>query len=108
MNAWRRLLGPEEALQVSENHAWLKRSPGLKNSRALETRGPKRSPYSRLQKLVHKCTRIYAGFPSFFGLGSEDGHVPTFRLLLQEVPNATGEVPGQVQVDVKVCVQPTC
>ena len=26
---------------------------------------------------------IDAGVPSFFGLGSEDGHVPTFWLLLQ-------------------------
>ena len=25
---------------------------------------------------------IYVGFPSFFGLGLEDGHVPTFWLLL--------------------------
>ena len=25
---------------------------------------------------------IYTGLPSFFGLGLEDGHVPTFWLLL--------------------------
>ena len=32
---------------------------------------------------------IYAGFPSFFGLGLEDGHVPTFdtwEFLEIEVP----------------------
>ena len=32
--------------------------------------------------LEHGCRVIYAGFPSFFGLGLEDGHVPTFWLLL--------------------------
>ena len=34
------------------------------------------------QKLEHGCRMIYAGVPSFFGLGLEDGHVPTFWLLL--------------------------
>ena len=33
-------------------------------------------------KLEHACKVIYAGFPSFFGLGLEDGHLPTFWILL--------------------------
>ena len=28
---------------------------------------------------------IYAGVPSFFGLGLEDGHVPTFWLLVYDM-----------------------
>ena len=38
-----------------------------------------------LQKLEHGCGMISAGVPSFFDLGSEEGHVPTFWLLLQGV-----------------------
>ena len=34
------------------------------------------------KKLEHGCGMIHAGFLSFFGLGLEDGHVPTFWLLL--------------------------
>ena len=33
-------------------------------------------------KLEHGCRLIYAGIPSLFGLGLQDGHVPTFWLLL--------------------------
>ena len=32
--------------------------------------------------LEHGCRMMYAGFASLFGLGLEDGHVPTFWLLL--------------------------
>ena len=41
-------------------------------------------PYSQLTytRLPKVGRIIYAGFPSFSGLGLEDGHVPTFRLLL--------------------------
>ena len=42
--------------------------------------GPHIGPY--LAILEHGCRMIYAGVLSFFGLGLEDGHVPTFRLLL--------------------------
>ena len=35
------------------------------------------------RKLEHACRVLYAGCPSFFGVGLEDGHVPTFWLLLQ-------------------------
>ena len=35
-------------------------------------------------KLEHRSRMIYAGFPSFFGLGSRDGGAPTFWLLLQK------------------------
>ena len=38
--------------------------------------------YGRLQKMEHGHKMIYAGLPSFLGLGLEDGHVPTFWLLL--------------------------
>ena len=34
------------------------------------------------KKLEHGCRMIHAGFPSFCGLGLEDGHVPTFWNLL--------------------------
>ena len=34
------------------------------------------------KKLEHGCRMIYDGFPFFFGLGLEDGHVPTFWRLL--------------------------
>ena len=34
------------------------------------------------QKLEHGCRMIDAGFPSFFGLALDDGHVPTFWLRL--------------------------
>ena len=34
------------------------------------------------EKLEHGWRMIYAGFP-FFVLGSQDGHIPTFWLLLQ-------------------------
>ena len=36
------------------------------------------------KKLEHGCRMIYAGCPSFFGLGFglEDGHAPAFWLLL--------------------------
>ena len=34
------------------------------------------------KKLEHGCWMIHAGLPSSFGLGLEDGHVPTFWLLL--------------------------
>ena len=34
------------------------------------------------KKLEHARRVIYAGFPSLLGLGLEDGHVPTFWLLL--------------------------
>ena len=37
------------------------------------------------QKLEHATRIIYAGIPSFFGLGLEDGHVPTLWLLLYKV-----------------------
>ena len=33
-------------------------------------------------KLEHEPRRIYAGLPSLFGFGLEDGYVPTFGLLL--------------------------
>ena len=33
------------------------------------------------KKLEHGRRLIYAGVPSFFGLGLEDGHVPSFWLL---------------------------
>ena len=36
----------------------------------------------RLQRVGHGCRMIYAGIPSFFGLGLEAGHVPTIWLLL--------------------------
>ena len=32
--------------------------------------------------LEHGCRMMYAGFPSFFGLGSEDVQISTFWLLL--------------------------
>ena len=35
-------------------------------------------------KLEHVCRMIYAGVPSFFGLGLEDNHVETFWLLCNE------------------------
>ena len=35
------------------------------------------------KRLEHGCRMTYAGFTSFFGLGSVDGRVPTFWLLLQ-------------------------
>ena len=38
--------------------------------------------YSRLKNLEHGCSTTCAGFPSFCGLGLEDGHVPIFWLLL--------------------------
>ena len=40
---------------------------------------------------------MYAGVPSFFGLGMEDGHVPTFLCLLQlEVcPKPLTNLPGR-------------
>ena len=34
------------------------------------------------KKLKHGCSRIYAGIPSFYSLGLEEGRVPTFWLLL--------------------------
>ena len=34
------------------------------------------------KKLEHGCRMIYAGVPSSFALGLEDGHVSTFWLLL--------------------------
>ena len=34
------------------------------------------------EKLEHGCKMIFAGFPSFCGLGLEDGHVPIVWLLL--------------------------
>ena len=34
------------------------------------------------KKLEHGCGMVYAGCPSFFGLGPEDGPIPTFWLLL--------------------------
>ena len=34
------------------------------------------------KKLEHRCRVINAGCPSFFGLGLEDNHVPTFRPLV--------------------------
>ena len=34
------------------------------------------------KELEHGCRLIYAGIPSFFVLGLEDGHVPTFWLLV--------------------------
>ena len=34
------------------------------------------------KKLEHGCRLIYAGFPSIFGLGLGNCHVPTFWLLL--------------------------
>ena len=52
-------------------------------SNASTTLKPLVSSYSRLEKkLEHGCRMIYAGFPSFFGLGSEDRYAPTFWLLL--------------------------
>ena len=39
------------------------------------------------KKLEYGCRMICAGVPSFFGLGLEDGHVPTFW-------HAVGEVSG--------------
>ena len=33
-------------------------------------------------KLEHGCRIVHTGVPSFFGFGLEDGHVPTFWLLL--------------------------
>ena len=36
------------------------------------------------KRLDYGCRRMYAGFPSDFRSGLEDGHVPTFWLLLQE------------------------
>ena len=44
------------------------------------------------KKLEHVCRLIYAGFPSFCGLGLEDGHVPTFCLLLWESDLSTFRV----------------
>ena len=40
------------------------------------------------KKLEHGCRMMYAGVPSFFGLGLEDGPVPTFWPLLQKTRNA--------------------
>ena len=34
---------------------------------------------------------IYARFPSFFGLGLEDSHVPTFWLLLRTTADASSK-----------------
>ena len=34
------------------------------------------------KQLEHGCRMISAGCPPFFGLGLEDGHAPTLRLLL--------------------------
>ena len=34
------------------------------------------------KQLEHGCRMVYAGFPSFFGLGLEEGHVPTLWPLL--------------------------
>ena len=36
------------------------------------------------KKFEYGCRIIYAGFPSFFALGSEDGHVPTFGIYCKE------------------------
>ena len=33
------------------------------------------------KKLAHGCEMISVGFPSFFGVGLEDGHVATFQPL---------------------------
>ena len=41
-----------------------------------------RNPTVDSKKLEHGWRMIHAGFPSFFGLGLEEGHVPTFWLLL--------------------------
>ena len=34
------------------------------------------------KRFEHGCSMIYAGVPSFFALGLEDGHVGTFWRLL--------------------------
>ena len=47
----------------------------------LRKRGPE-GYSSRLQKLKPRLRMVSAGSSSFFGLGSQDGHVPTFWLLL--------------------------
>ena len=51
--------------------------------------GPKKGAHWRSRVLTanskkweHGCRVIYAGFPSFFGLGLLDGRVPTFWLLV--------------------------
>ena len=36
------------------------------------------------RKLEYGFRVIYALFPSFFGLGTEDGHIPTLWLLLED------------------------
>ena len=39
------------------------------------------------KKSEHGCKVIYAGCPSSFGLGLEDGQIPTFWLRLHMGPN---------------------
>ena len=39
---------------------------------------PQTTPIVDSEKLGHGCKIIYAGFPSFFGVGLEDGHAPNF------------------------------
>ena len=38
----------------------------------------------RVQSRIEAKTYFDAGFPSLFGLDLEEGHLPTFRLLLKE------------------------
>ena len=44
----------------------------------LELNLPLQQPTVDSKKLEHGCSMIYAGFPSFLGLGLEHGPVPTF------------------------------
>ena len=37
--------------------------------------------YVHSRKVEHSCRMIYAGSPSFFGLGLDDGHVPSCGFL---------------------------
>ena len=65
----------------------------------------RRSSCRRLQKFERGCRIIYAGVPCFVGLGLEDGHFPTFWLLLYEalmgyatllLPGAQGQPHSQL------------
>ena len=48
------------------------------------------------RKLEHGCRLTYADVHSFFGFGLEDGHVPTFWLLLQNT-RSLGSMDVEVQ-----------
>ena len=68
----------------SQQPAWTLRARSGKPGRGIDLHSQELSGSFTVDSntLEHGCRMIYAGVPSFFGLGSEDGGVPTLALLL--------------------------